>query len=61
MASLCQTVKAAKTPKFSSRRTHRCQICGRVRAYMRKFMICRCCFRSMALQGVIPGVKKASW
>ncbi|MHC5037456.1 MAG: type Z 30S ribosomal protein S14 [Planctomycetota bacterium] len=61
MASLCQKVKAAKTPKFSSRRVNRCQICGRIRAYMRKFMICRCCFRSMAGQGLIPGVRKASW
>lgn len=54
-------VKAAKTPKFAVRKHNRCQICGRPRAFLRKFGICRLCFRRMALDGKIPGVLKASW
>ena len=48
-------------PKFSTRKHNRCQICGRPRAYMRKFGICRLCFRGLALRGEIPGVAKSSW
>ena len=40
---------------------NRCRICGRPRAYIRKFGICRICFRSLASQGQVPGVKKSSW
>ncbi len=47
--------------KFSSRATNRCNRCGRGRAFIRKFGICRICFREMALNGEIPGVRKASW
>ena len=47
--------------KFSTRQVRRCAICGRPRAVYRKFTICRICFRDMALDGLIPGVKKASW
>lgn len=47
--------------KFSVRRTNRCKRCGRPRAYLRKFGLCRICFREMALNGEIPGVRKASW
>ncbi len=54
-------VKAKKTPKFKVRLHNRCGICGRPRAYFRKFGICRLCFRKMALEGKIPGVRKASW
>lgn len=54
-------VKSQRTPKFSSRKYNRCQLCGRARAYYRKFQICRICFRKMASEGVIPGVRKASW
>jgi len=61
VASLCQKLKAAKPPKYKTRKKNRCQICGRPRAYMRKFTLCRCCFRIMASQGLIPGVRKASW
>jgi small subunit ribosomal protein S14 len=50
-----------KKPKFSSRKHNRCKICGRPRAYLRKFGICRLCFRGLALRGEIPGVAKASW
>ena len=48
-------------PKFSTRRHNRCQICGRPRAFLRKFGICRLCFRGLALRGEIPGVSKSSW
>jgi small subunit ribosomal protein S14 len=61
MATEAHVVKAKKKPKFSSRLEHRCQMCGRPRAVYRKFKICRICFRNLALDGLIPGVKKASW
>ena len=50
-----------KTPKYSTRICRRCGICGRDRAYYRKFGICRLCFRELALFGQIPGVTKSSW
>jgi small subunit ribosomal protein S14 len=53
--------KARMKSKFRSRAYTRCQICGRARAVYRKFKVCRICFRSMANEGKIPGVKKASW
>ena len=53
--------KARKAPKYKSRGYSRCQICGRARAVYRKFKVCRICFRTMANEGKIPGVKKASW
>ena len=53
--------KKQARPKFSSRRHNRCNICGRPRAYLRKFGLCRLCFRGLALRGEIPGVAKASW
>ena len=49
------------TPKFSTRRHNRCKICGRPRGYLRKFGLCRLCFRGLALRGEIPGVSKSSW
>jgi small subunit ribosomal protein S14 len=48
-------------PKFDGRFSNRCKRCGRPRAYLRKFGLCRICFREMALNGEIPGVRKASW
>lgn len=54
-------VKAQKEPKFKVRKVNRCQRCGRARAYFRKFGLCRICLRQLASQGLIPGVKKASW
>jgi small subunit ribosomal protein S14 len=48
-------------PSFSTRRHNRCKICGRPRGYLRKFGLCRLCFRSLALKGEIPGVSKSSW
>ncbi len=46
---------------FTTRRHNRCKLCGRPRAYLRKFGICRLCFRGLALRGEIPGVSKSSW
>ncbi len=46
---------------FSSRRHNRCLICGRPRAFLRRFALCRLCFRQLALRGEIPGVSKSSW
>ncbi|MCC6669702.1 MAG: type Z 30S ribosomal protein S14 [Planctomycetes bacterium] len=61
MAKKCLRVKAALPAKFPTRAYTRCSLCGRVRAVYRKFGICRCCFRDLALKGEIPGVRKASW
>ena len=61
MAKLCWVLKQRKTPKFSTRAYNRCQLCGRVHAYYRKFKICRLCLRELASRGEIPGMRKASW
>ena len=61
MATRAQLNKAAKKPKFSTRIQRRCQLCGRPRAVYRKFRICRICLRKLALEGRVPGMKKASW
>lgn len=61
MARTCMIEKSKKTPKFAVRRKSRCWRCGRARAFLRKFGVCRICFRQMALAGEIPGVVKASW
>ncbi len=53
--------KARSKPKFKVRKYTRCELCGRARAVYRKFKICRLCFRKLANEGKIPGVKKASW
>jgi len=50
-----------KKQRFPVREYHRCALCGRRRAYMRKFKLCRICFRTLASTGHIPGVRKASW
>lgn len=52
---------AGKKIKFSTKVYNRCKLCGRVRGYMRKFEICRICFRQLASEGKIMGVKKSSW
>ncbi len=54
-------VKAKRKQKFKVREYNRCPLCGRARAYYRKFDMCRICFRNLALKGLIPGVRKASW
>ncbi|MEW6743015.1 MAG: type Z 30S ribosomal protein S14 [Planctomycetota bacterium] len=61
MARTCLIVKSQRKPKFAARHRNRCSLCGRSRAYYRKFGICRICFRVLALKGEIPGVRKASW
>ncbi len=60
MAKTSDVVKFLKKQKFQVRFHNRCSICGRARSYMRRFGLCRICFREKALQGDIPGVKKIS-
>jgi small subunit ribosomal protein S14 len=61
MAKKALIEKSKRPPKFKVRKGNRCSRCGRPRAYLRKFQLCRICFREMALNGEIPGVRKASW
>ena len=61
MARKASIEKANKPPKFSTRAHNRCALCGRSRAFMRIFKLCRLCFRKYALQGLLPGVKKTNW
>jgi small subunit ribosomal protein S14 len=61
MAKLSKINKSKRTPKYGVQQHNRCQLCGRPRAYMRKFGLCRICFRELAVTGVIPGVRKSSW
>ena len=61
MAKKSKIEKWKRTPKFAVRAYNRCRRCGRARAFLRKFGLCRICFRELALEGKIPGVVKASW
>lgn len=61
MAKKSMIIKQSREQKFSVRAYSRCRICGRPHAYMRKFGVCRICFRELAHEGQIPGVTKASW
>ncbi|MFA6423266.1 MAG: type Z 30S ribosomal protein S14 [Patescibacteria group bacterium] len=61
MARKALVVKAEKKPKYSSRIVRRCKICGRSHGYMRKFNLCRICFRDLATKGDLPGICKSSW
>lgn len=61
MATQAQRAKSRKKPKFSTRIVRRCWRCGRQRGYMRRFNMCRICFRELASQGQLPGVRKSSW
>jgi small subunit ribosomal protein S14 len=54
-------IKSQTPRKFAVQHRNRCKLCGRPRAFFRKFGICRICFRNLASRGLIPGVKKASW
>jgi len=54
-------LKAQRAPKFKTQQHNRCKLCGRPHAYIRKYGICRLCFRDLAYKGQIPGVRKASW
>lgn len=61
MAKKSLIAKCKRGSRFGVRRYNRCKKCGRRRAFMRKFQLCRICFREMAVSGLIPGVIKASW
>jgi small subunit ribosomal protein S14 len=61
MAKNSQIARWKRKPKFTSRAHNRCAICGRSGGYLRRFKLCRLCFRELVWQGMIPGVKKASW
>ncbi|MCF6097653.1 type Z 30S ribosomal protein S14 [Thermovorax subterraneus] len=61
MAKKSLIAKQKRPQKYSTRYYNRCRICGRPRAYLRKFGVCRLCFRVLAHRGEIPGVRKASW
>ena len=61
MAKTSLKIKNHRTPKFKVREYTRCERCGRPHAVYKKFKLCRICFRELAYQGQIPGVKKASW
>ena len=61
MAKKSMIVKANRVPKFEVRAHSRCKLCGRPRAFIRKFGMCRICFREHALTGKLPGVVKSSW
>ena len=61
MSTIAQMVKSQRKPKYSTRLVRRCWRCGRRHGYLRKFKMCRICFRDLASQGLIPGVRKSSW
>ena len=61
MAKKSIIAKASRPANFKVREYNRCPVCGRPRGYIRKVGLCRICFRSMALNGELPGVKKSSW
>lgn len=61
MARKALIEKSQKTPKFATRKRNRCLTCGRPRGFMRFFAMCRLCFRKLASNGMLPGVRKASW
>jgi len=61
MAKKCLINKQKAKPKFKVRAYNRCRLCGRQRAFLRRFGMCRICFRQLASEGKIPGVTKASW
>lgn len=61
MAKKSVIARHLKKSKFSTRETNRCFRCGRGHAYMRDFGLCRICFRELANEGMLPGVRKSSW
>lgn len=61
MSTVAKEVRELKKLKFEVRYRNRCKLCGRARGYMRKFGVCRLCFRELAAKGEMPGVRKASW
>jgi small subunit ribosomal protein S14 len=61
MAKVSKIVKSRQPAKYTARAHNRCKLCGRPRAYIRKFGVCRICFRELAGSGKLPGVTKSSW
>ena len=61
MAKKSMIIKAQRPPRHKTQQHNRCKICGRPHAYIRKYGVCRLCFRDLAYKGQIPGVRKASW
>ena len=61
MAKTSQRVRQSRPAKYKTREYNRCRKCGRPRAYLRKFALCRLCFRELALKGDVAGVTKSSW
>jgi len=61
VAKKSMIARSKRTPKFQVRHRNRCRICGRPRGYMRRFAMCRICFRNQSLAGRVPGVVKSSW
>lgn len=64
MATEAQIVKSKRSlvkPKYSTRTVRRCWRCGKKSGYMRKFKLCRICFRELATKGELPGITKSSW
>jgi len=61
MAKTSLKIKQSRSAKFSTRAYTRCERCGRPHSVLRKYKVCRICFRELAYKGQIPGVKKASW
>ncbi|HEY8672553.1 MAG TPA: type Z 30S ribosomal protein S14 [Candidatus Dormibacteraeota bacterium] len=61
MAKKSLIAKANRPARYSTQAHHRCGVCGRPRAYMRKFGMCRICFRQLASIGQVPGIQKSSW
>jgi len=61
MAKQSEIIKSQRPPKYKVQQHNRCRMCGRPRAYIRKFGLCRICFRRFALAGQLPGVRKSSW
>jgi small subunit ribosomal protein S14 len=61
MAKKALVIKSQRPPRHRVQQYNRCLLCGRPRAYMRRFGLCRICFRKLALDGQIPGVRKSSW
>ncbi len=61
MAKVSNIIKSQSEPKYPVQKHSRCSLCGRSRGYLRRFGICRICFRELAIKGELPGVVKASW
>jgi len=61
VAKKSQRIRSQRKNRFMARNYNRCPLCGRPRAFLRKFQMCRICFRNLALRGELPGVVKSSW